>query len=228
MEHSDDRAKLRWMPAPAASTSRHLTGGEESVNEAFDRFRRASDATTSNQLPIKDLIDEFPRQAEALAELLVEAGDSAIKAQFILTSPPTKSEPTKQLILQLENARPRLPDFKARLDEAQTALRQHMEVYSDEIPQANTVVRIFQAVEAMVARGKVTIDDIANISNQRQVRYYEDGARVLRFFDDKNEPTQLAKTIHKQPIDIKLKVAAKAFNESTVGTAWRVWAKKRT
>jgi hypothetical protein len=92
------------------------------------------------------------------------------------------------------------------------------------VPQANTVKLVFQAVDAMLAKGVVLISDIEGISSKRQVDYYRQGARILGLFDENNEPTQRARSIVGLNEEQRLRLAAVYFEDSEIGRAWRQWA----
>ena len=61
------------------------------------------------------------------------------------------------------------------------------EIYAAEVPQADTVAQVLQAVEAIHRHGQATAKDIDNIKSSRQVNYYLQAARILGFLDEENQ-----------------------------------------
>ncbi|MGE0551590.1 MAG: hypothetical protein AB7O24_17920 [Kofleriaceae bacterium] len=222
MEKGDTETTGEWIDAPAASISKHLKASEKTTRATLERFRRAvliaadaGDPTALNEFP--------PRQAQALAALVMDASKRGIRAEFIFTEPDPAA---RQLTLEFhppEEVSTKWLDVLASVRERGD---REPEVYSEEVPQANTVVQVFEAVDATLKKGRVDIDDVSNISTTRQVDYYKQGARILGFLDASNQPTPLARDIKNKDSDARMRVAAKAFNDSMVGRAWRLWAGK--
>lgn len=92
-----------------------------------------------------------------------------------------------------------------------------------DVPQANTIAQVFEAVDAMLKTGDVKISDISNITTRRQVDYYRQGARILGLFDDDNFPTARARALAGLSSTQRLQLAAIYFEDSPVGRAWRDW-----
>lgn len=211
-----------WIDAPAASIAKHLRASEETTRETLRRFRRAIDIAAENDDP--SVLNEFPaRQAQALAAMLMESAQKSAHAEFIFT----EADPSKpQLTFDLRPPENKSKKWTRVLEDVRERGEREPEIYSEEVPQANTVAQVFQAVDAILKKGSVEVEDIENISNMRQVNYYKQGARILGFLDSDNEPTPLAKEIRSKGHEARMRVAARAFNDSMVGRAWRAWAEK--
>jgi hypothetical protein len=211
-----------WIDAPAASLAKHLKASEETTRATLERFRRAVAVAADDGDP--SALYEFPpRQAQALAAMLMESAQKGAHAAFIFT----EADPSKpQLTFEFQPTENKPKEWTRVIEEVQERGEREPEVYSEEVPQANTVAQVFQAVDAVLKKGSVEVEDIENISNLRQVNYYKQGARILAFLDSDNKPTPLARDIRSKGHEARMKVAAIAFNNSMVGRAWRVWAKK--
>ena len=166
-----------------------------------------------------------PRQAEAVAKLLLEASRSAVDAEFMLTSPDISAP---QLVLPFRQVAKHMNDWRPAAKEAERVAAERPEIYSSEVPQANTVIQVLQAVDAILLRGKVVVGDIDNVTTGRQVNYYTHAARALGFLDENNQPSQLGRELSGKAPSERWVIAATAFDQSMVGRAWRAWAKKKS
>jgi hypothetical protein len=220
MEQSDTAGD--WIDAPAASIAKHLKASEETTRATLERFRRAIAIAAKDGNP-SALVEFHPRQAQALAAMLLVSAQSGAHAEFILT----EADPSKlQLTFDFQAPENKPKKWTRVLEDVRERGEREPEVYSEEVPQANTVAQVFQAVDAILKKGSVEVADIERISNVRQVNYYKQGARILGFLDSDNEPTPFAREIRSKVHGARMRVAARAFNDSMVGRAWRAWAKK--
>lgn len=92
-----------------------------------------------------------------------------------------------------------------------------------DVPQANEIEKVFQAVDAVLAGRKATVDDIEGITSPRQVNYYLQAARLLGFLDEDNQATSRARSLVGISLEQRLALTAVFFEDSTVGRAWRTW-----
>ena len=211
-----------WIDAPAASIAKHLKASEGTTRATLERFRRAIAIAAEDDDP-SDLYEFPPRQAQALAAMLMDSAQKGAHAEFIFT----EADPSKpQLTFDFRPPENKPKKWTRVLEDVRERGEREPEIYSEEVPQANTVAQVFQAVDAILKKGSVEVEDIENISNVRQVNYYKQGARILGFLDSDNEPTPLAREIRSKGHETRMRVAARAFNDSMVGRAWRAWAKK--
>ncbi|MEZ4298349.1 MAG: hypothetical protein R3B70_25575 [Polyangiaceae bacterium] len=221
LDNVDPTANV-WLEAPAASEARHLRARPKTTEETLDRLRLASEIAEQVPGAADELALLPPRQAEAIAKVLLDGGQSEIDAEFILTTDDL-SEP--QLVLPFRRAAASMAGWLSAAREAERAALERPEVYSDEVPQANTVGQVLQAVDAILRRGKADIGDVDNVTSMRQVNYYTHAARVLGFLDEEDgQPTLLGRTLGGKTTDERFRIAAGAFDESMIGRAWRAWA----
>lgn len=218
-ENIDPTDKV-WIVAPAASHATHMRAREATIKEAFDHFRLASEIALQKTMAEAGLAELHPRQAQAVARMLIEASKTGSKAEFMLTS-----EFGEQQLIVFGGATESSASWQFAAARAEFRAQEQPEVYSDEVPQANTVRQVIQAVEAICVYGRADVSDIENISSDRQVNYYTSAARVLGFLQEDNSPTSLGSTLHKRTSDEQLAIAAEAFSRSMVGRAWTAWAK---
>lgn len=221
-ENVDPTDKV-WVAAPAASTAAHLLARSTTTKETFRRFRLAS-AIADHAPQARSAMAELPpRQADAIAKLLVEASQSDIKAEFMLTSAEVGDS---QEIISFRGATESSDFWMPAALQAERAANERPEVYSDEVPQANTVRQVIQAVIAILQRGKADIGDIDNIGTGRQISYYTSAARSLGFLTEELYPTDLGFSLQGKNYEQQMELSAAAFCQSMVGRAWRAWAAK--
>lgn len=217
-----DRTVNVWAEAPAASEARHLRARPETTNEAFERFRIVGAIARKESTAVDELAELPPRQADAVGKVLAEAGRSGVDAEFMLTSPDVGEA---QVVLPLQQAASTINTWLPAAQRAERAAAVRPEVYSDEVPQANTVRQVLQAVDAMLLHGRVVVGDIDNVTTPRQVNYYTQAARVLGFLsEEENKPTPRGRRLLGKSPHERLAIAATAFDQSMVGRAWRAWA----
>jgi len=221
LDNVDPTANV-WITAPAASLAIHLRARPETTMDTFQRLRIAGKISEQVTGAVDELINLPPRQAEAVAKLLLEASHSGVEAEFVLT-PPDIGEPPQISVLQY--AADSIASWRPAAKKAERAALERPEVYSDEIPQANTVRQVLQAVDAILSRGDVVIGDIDNVTTGRQINYYTHAARVLEFLGEENEPTTLGRSLAGKTPAKRMAIAATAFEQSMVGRAWCAWAK---
>lgn len=209
-----------WVAAPAASQASHCRARPATTKDTFERLQLAR-AIADQDAGAEDLAQLPARQAGALARMLTEASEAGAEAEFMLTSPEI-GDP--QTVLPFRQIAESAGNWRDATRQAELRAIQRPEVYSDEVPQANTVRQVIQAVEAILRVGVVSVDDIDNISTGRQVNYYISAARSLNLLDDDNEPTPLGQALQGKPLAEQMEIAAVAFRESMVGRAWRAWA----
>lgn len=222
-ENVDPTDKV-WLPAPAASQAKHLRARVTTTKETFERFRLAGAMAEQPDNAKAELAQLPPRQAQAVASMLVEAARSGVEAEFIFTSPDV-SDP--QQVVNFRRAAESAASWGPSVTEAERVANERPEVYSDEVPQANTVRQVIQAVLAILVHGEVHAADIDNIKSGRQVNYYTSAARSLGLLDDDNNPTELGCQFLNKAPEEQLAIAAVAFEQSMVGRAWKAWAKKK-
>lgn len=207
--------ELGW--APAASVPIHLTYEDDDAVAVFDALSLLTnadkvDAAVSEMDP--EVVSAFLRLVERLQDF---DGD----IELILTDP--KAELLQKTITI--NAGTIRTSLALLAKQSRVAARgRKIVVPKDQVPQANTVQQVFQAVDAMLERGIVTPNDIDGINSARQVLYYKQGARVLGFFDTDNQPTARARTLVGLDLEKRLAVTSVYFEDSPVGRAWRAWA----
>lgn len=212
---------IHAVAAQAASFPVHLTyesGGAEAVFKVLsDLFAYAKNPKHEEAAKI----DEFsPPVAAAALRLLRYAHDGGLVE--VILSDPTRADTQRSIQSELEG------DNLARIHKklakaARQAQRVKVWVQASDVPQANTVELVFQAVDAMISRGEVTIHDLEGVTAHRQVNYYRQGARVLGLFDDDNLPTRRARSLVGLDREQRLALAAIFFEDSVIGRAWREW-----
>ena len=221
-ENVDPTDKV-WVAAPAASTATHLIARSETTKETFDRFRLASAIANQTPQARSSLAELPPRQAQAIAKLLEEASQFGIEAEFMLT---VADVADSQEIIPFRRVAESSAFWLPVAQQAERAADERPEVYSDEVPQANTVLQVIQAVLAILRQGKADIGDIDKLGTGRQISYYISAARTLGFLTEELYPTDLGRSLGGKTQVQQMEIAAAAFSQSMVGRAWRAWASK--
>lgn len=216
-----DSTRKTWLAAPAASLSEHArTGKVGVVEDAFDKLTVASNVA-SQVSGAEDALASIPgRQATLLADLVLTTTRENDQIELFLTDPFTAEERT----CRIEPLRVRVASSLAQVERARTAASRRLEVYSEDIPQANTVRQVLQAVTALAKNGIVEVSDISNISTGRQVAYYLHGAKVLGLVDDDNVLTNLSARWGTLGQTERMRRATKGFEACRLAIAWAVWA----
>lgn len=217
---SDYRMKLAW--APAASVPMHLIFDEDNTRLAF---KILSDLISAEGNPesVTALIEGIePSIAAGLVRLIHQARKFNESFEVVLTDPELEFW---QSTIVLGPDSISQSTIRALTRRERTTPGGIARILSRDVPQANTVRGVFEAVDAMLSTsGTVDITDIQGITTQRQVSYYKHGARVLGFFDEDNEPTGRARAIAELSHEDRLRLTAIFFEDSTIGRAWRTWA----
>lgn len=216
----DSSIQIAW--APGASVPIHLLHPGQQARLVFDLLRRLMDAGPSGARAT--ILSEDPAVAEALLRLSTSIKTENVTVELILTD---LSSPRRQtsLTLDIHSIAPLL-DVSVR-EEVLLQPKRKTLVARQDVPQANTVRQVFEAIDATLAKGSVDVEDISNITSKRQVDYYKQGARILGFLDDDNIPTSRAYSLVGLEEADRLAIAALYFEDSAVGRAWRSWAGKR-
>lgn len=218
-ENVDPTDKV-WLTAPAASHANHLRAREATIKEAFEHFRLASRIAQQRTIAEDGLAALLPRQAQAVARMLKESSATGSHAEFMLTS-----EFGDQELFLFGSSAESSASWEPTVSKAESRAKEQPEIYSDEVPQANTVRQVIQAVEAICSHGQVGVSDIENINTSRQVDYYTSAARTLGFLQEDNRPTTLGRSLHRHTHEGQMAISADAFRRSMVGQAWMAWAK---
>lgn len=106
-------------------------------------------------------------------------------------------------------------------DVASNAVRRR--VPSSQIPQADDIQRIFRVLELATQGKEITAKRLEVVP--RQVDYYKHAGRVLGYLDDENELTAPGAQVVRLGPDERLASCAVQMENSTVGSAWILWAK---
>jgi hypothetical protein len=216
----DYGVQMAW--APAASVPIHLAFTDDDARVAFEVLEQLVQGAVRPSSFEKVIAELHPAVTEAFLRILERLRQHEEIIEVVLTDP---ASPQRQRSVTIG------PDTLGR--ESIASLMKHarlvargraVRVPADQVPQANTVRQVFQAVEAIVERGVATPDDIDGISNTRQVNYYKQGARVLQFLDEDNQPTSRALSIIGIDYQRRLAITAVYFEDTPVGRAWREWA----
>ncbi|MCC7542660.1 MAG: hypothetical protein IT379_40970 [Deltaproteobacteria bacterium] len=221
VEAPDYGISLRW--APGASVPVHISYTEADAKAVFDMLNRlvAAGATEHQlQLVLEEMDPAVANAFIALARRLAPEAGPGQQLELILTDPQSASWQTT-LVLRADVASRASRGVPGRVREARRG-KQTL-IHKDYVPQANTVRQVFQAVDAMLKRGVVTVADIDEIGNTRQVNYYKQGARILGFFDEDNLPTSRAHALRDIDHAGRLALTAVYFEDSPVGRAWRAY-----
>jgi hypothetical protein len=216
----DYGVQVAW--APAASVPIHLTFPDADARTVFQVLERLVEGAVLRS-SFEDVVAELPpATAAAFLRLLERLRQHEEVIEVILTDPASPKLQRRVTIGPDTLGRERISSLMkhARL----VARGRAVTVPADQVPQANTVRQVFQAVEAIVERGVVTPDDVDDISSTRQVNYYKQGARVLQFLDEDNQPTSRALSIIGIDHPDRLAITAVYFEDTPIGRAWRKWA----
>jgi hypothetical protein len=218
----DYGTQMAW--APAASVPMHLLFVDDDARRAFTVLEGLV-AAGGKPAQLDALVDGLdPAVAEALLGLIERLKQHNGRVEIVLTDPELPDWQRTVLIVPEVLGKQTVSRLMERT--RSVAFRRGVVVYADHVPQANTVRQVFQAVDAMLERGVVTIADISGISTDRQVNYYKQGARILGFFDEDNRPTGRARAIADLSYDRRLGITAVFFEDTPIGRAWRAWAGK--
>lgn len=91
-----------------------------------------------------------------------------------------------------------------------------------EVPQADTLTRMFRLVEA-TAKGN-TISEASTGIVQRQISYYRQAARLLGFLDSTNAISSIGENLVSASASGRFSLTATQFENSRCGAAWLKWA----
>ena len=211
---------LRVAWAPAASVPIHLSYCDDDARVVFETLEQL---LASNGRDFDAAIaDVSPNVAASFVRLVERLRQHDDQIEIVLTDPGSQ---VWQRHLTLGPEMLRRETISALMRRTRSAARDRsVNVAREDVPQANTVRQVFQAVDAMLAHGVVTHEDIDEINSKRQVNYYKHGARVLGFFDEDNQPTGRARSLIGRSHDERLAITAVYFEDSPIGRAWRTWA----
>lgn len=215
---------LQLMWAPLASVSNHLSFKDDDARPVFDLL--AKWVQGQGQQTFEQLIAEHPPTvALAFLRLLERLRQHEASIEIVLTDPQLVAWQKTVLISADTFGQEKIASLQKQ---ARSVARgqKHVFVPKDQVPQANTVRQVFQAVDAILIRGAVTVGDIDGLNSQREVDYYKHGARVLAFLDADNQPTSRARSIMGVSDEQRLAITAVYFEDSVIGRAWRDWAGK--
>ncbi len=211
---------MAW--APAASVPMHLLFEGDEARKAFTVLE-ALVAAEGKPKAVRDALDELdPAVAEALLRLITRLRQHEGSVEIVLTDPGSPQWQRSVSIGPEILGKQTISSLMGKTRERSRG--RGVVVYKDHVPQANTVKQVFQAVDAMLNNGVVTIADIDDINSNRQVNYYRQGARILGLFDDDNQPTGRAKALIGLAYEKRLALTAVFFEDSPIGRAWRAWA----
>ncbi|HFE45573.1 MAG TPA: hypothetical protein ENJ18_08765 [Nannocystis exedens] len=211
---------MAW--APAASVPMHLLFQGNEARKAFTVLE-AIIAAEGKPKPVRDALAQLdPAVAEALLRLITRLRQHEGNVEIVLTDPGSPEWQRTVSIGPEVLGKQTIASLMGKTRER--SRRRGVVVYKDHVPQANTVEQVFQAVDAMLDKGVVSVTDIKGINNKRQVNYYRQGARILGLFDDDNQPTSRAKALIGLHYKNRLALTAIFFEDSPIGRAWRVWA----
>lgn len=214
-------SSVQVLAAPAASFPIHVCFQRDYANMVFGVLSDVFDMLNGG--PISIAMEQFePSLAQAVLSVVKQAASNGGIVDIILTEP-TAREWQRKLRVDLSEVSASSLEFLSSLARSKRP-RGGVVVDRLMVPQANTVTAVFQAVDAMLAKGKIAIEDIDGISSRRQVDYYRQGARVLGLFDEENELTQRARSLVGLSIPDRLRLAAVYFEDSEIGRAWQAWA----
>lgn len=220
LEMPDSGVSMSW--APAASFTIHLSSANGAdISEVFDVLERLSKVKGSGS-NVDALVSALPPQvASAVLRLLARVRHHACDVEITLTDP---NSPLWQQTITIEAERVRKLSFRALARRARESSRERpVRITNRDVPQANEIEKVFQAVDAVLAGRKATVDDIEGITSPRQVNYYLQAARLLGFLDEDNQATSRARSLVGISLEQRLALTAVFFEDSTVGRAWRTW-----
>lgn len=220
LEMPDSGVSMSW--APAASFTIHLSSANGAdISEVFDVLERLSKVKGSGS-NVDALVGALPPQvASAVLRLLARVKHHSCDVEITRTDP---SSPLWQQTITIEADRVRKLSFRALARRARESSREiPVRITNRDVPQANEIEKVFQAVDAVLAGRKATVDDIEGITSPRQVNYYLQAARLLGFLDEDNQATSRARSLVGISLEQRLALTAVFFEDSTVGRAWRTW-----
>lgn len=220
LEMPDSGVSMSW--APAASFTIHLSSANGAdISEVFDVLERLSKVKGSGS-NVDALVGALPPQvASAVLRLLARVKHHSCDVEITRTDP---SSPLWQQTITIEADRVRNLSFRALARRARESSREiPVRITNRDVPQANEIEKVFQAVDAVLAGRKATVDDIEGIGSDRQVKYYLQAARLLGFLDEDNQATSRARSLVGISLEQRLAMTAVFFEDSTVGRAWRTW-----
>lgn len=220
LEMPDSGVSMSW--APAASFTIHLSSANGAdISEVFDVLERLAKVKGSGS-NVDALVGALPPQvASAVLRLLARVKHHSCDVEITRTDP---SSPLWQQTITIEADRVRKLSFRALARRARESSREiPVRITNRDVPQANEIEKVFQAVDAVLAGRKATVDDIEGITSPRQVNYYLQAARLLGFLDEDNQATSRARSLVGISLEQRLALTAVFFEDSTVGRAWRTW-----
>lgn len=220
LEMPDSGVSMSW--APAASFTIHLSSANGAdISEVFDVLERLVKVKGSAS-NVDALVGALPPQvASAVLRLLARVKHHSCDVEITRTDP---SSPLWQQTITIEAERVRKLSFRALARRARESSRERpVRITNRDVPQANEIEKVFQAVDAVLAGRKATVDDIEGIGSDRQVKYYLQAARLLGFLDEDNQATSRARSLVGISLEQRLAMTAVFFEDSTVGRAWRTW-----
>lgn len=164
---------------------------------------------------LQERATEAPEEvgAQKLVALLEQLDEN--KLDLVVT---TANRPgsTPELVFDVERRKPMLE-----------AARAVVKIASIDIPQANSLERVFQMVE-MYAKDHEVSPKILKIE-PRQISYYKHAMRILGFIDDNDKITPAGRQIARlQHLEARLGATVVHFESSICGEAWIRWSKVGT
>jgi hypothetical protein len=213
---------LAW--APAASVPMHLLFEEQDARSAFTVLE-ALVAAEGKSAHVREVIDGLdPVVANAVLRLIDRLKQHEGRVEIVLTDADVADW---QRTIVIDAGTVGSLAVSGLQERTRAAVHgRSVVVHKDHVPQANTVQQVFQAMDAMMARGVVTADDITDVNNPRQVNYYKQGARILGLFDEDNRPTGRARALQGLAYKHRLSLTSVYFEDTPIGRAWRTWAGK--
>jgi hypothetical protein len=213
---------VQLVAAMPASVPIHMVFSDDDARTVFEVLERLVKGAATSALFEKVVADLPPTTATAFLRILERVKQYQEEIDILITDPASpqwqrqitigpKTLKQKQQVALVVRSR-EVPQGKDVI------------VPAAEVPQANTVRQVFQAVDAMLARGSVVVSDIEHITAQRQVSYYKQGARILRFLDDDNQPTSRARSLVGLDEKRRLAITSVYFEDTVIVRAWREWA----
>lgn len=216
----DYQLQIAW--APSASVPIHLSFADDDARTVFVMLESLLAGAKSRASFEQVFASLPPTAAAAFLRLLERIRQHDESVEVVLTDP---RSPVLQRSVFIGPETLGRESVASLMKHARSLSRGRAAIVSaDEVPQANTVHQVFQAVDAMVEHGDVTLQDITEVSSQRQINYYKQGARILGFFDEDNQPTSRAHSILGLSNEKRLAITSVYFEDSPIGRAWRSWS----
>ncbi|MHA7847137.1 DUF6575 domain-containing protein [Serratia sp. D1N4] len=97
-----------------------------------------------------------------------------------------------------------------------------MNVNSKQVPQADTLDKIFEVVENIWRNGFLERDSL-DLSD-RHILYYTEASKILGFVSESGRVTSIGQQVVLSPLNKKMAIAAQSFENSHCGWTWITWS----